>query len=244
MTGKAAPSAALTDSFANTKLSVMSLLSVQEAAVRLSVSVRQVQHLVALGELHQVARGLVDEASVERLRLVRGASPRRAWAPATSWGAVAILLGQTPAWMGDTQRSRLRARLRDLTVDGLVERTRERAHAVRYRAHPTTASRLEKEIVSTAEQAAALGLASGGSVDGYVQRGSLDELVARHGLIRDTQGQVTLRATDFPMRTIGELAQRGVVLAALDLAESLDVRERRAGTEGVARALEDFRGRA
>lgn len=48
-----------------------SMLAVSEAAERLGVSTRQVQHLVARGELRSLARGVVDETSVERLLAVR-----------------------------------------------------------------------------------------------------------------------------------------------------------------------------
>jgi hypothetical protein len=44
------------------------------------------------------------------------------------------------------------------------------------------------------------------------------------------------------LEIICDLAQRSVVLAAIDLAESLDLRERRAGLDALDRALESFRG--
>jgi hypothetical protein len=50
----------------------------------------------------------------------------------------------------------------------------------------------------------------------------LEAVVSRHGLIRD-------------------LVRAGGVLAALDLAESLDVRERRAGIDALGRSLGEFR---
>jgi hypothetical protein len=40
---------------------------------------------------------------------------------------------------------------------------------------------------------------------------------------------------------VRDLANRNVVLAGLDLSESLDARERRAGLHAVDRALRDFR---
>lgn len=55
-------------------------------------------------------------------------------------------------------------------------------------------------------------------------------------------GRIVLRATGFPIPTVRELADIGVVLAALDLAESLDVRERRAGLDALTDALEQLRG--
>lgn len=71
----------------------MSFLAVSEAAERLGVSTRQVQHLVARGELRSLARGVVDETSVERLLTVRRGSRARAWVESTAWAAVALLSG-------------------------------------------------------------------------------------------------------------------------------------------------------
>ena len=105
----------------------MTLLGVADAAERLGVSTRQVRHLAASGELRLLARGVVDEASVDRLLAVRGGSHRRAWAEATAWGAVALLSGIEASWMGESQRSRLKGRLRDLSAEQLLERARDRA---------------------------------------------------------------------------------------------------------------------
>jgi hypothetical protein len=66
--------------------------------------------------------------------------------------------------------------------------------------------------------------------------------VSHHGLIRDDEGRITVRATTMDLEVIRDLMQRSVVLAALDLAESLEVRERRAGLGALDRALEAFRG--
>ena len=103
------------------------VLTVAETAERLGLSTRQVQHLVTDGTLRSVARGLVDETSVDRLRAVRGGSHRRAWSTATAWGAVAILSGRAADWLGGSQRSRLEQRLRQLLAAEVVERTRQRA---------------------------------------------------------------------------------------------------------------------
>jgi hypothetical protein len=66
--------------------------------------------------------------------------------------------------------------------------------------------------------------------------------VSRHGLIRDDTGSVTLRSTSVDLDVVRDVVSAGDVLAALDLAESLDVRERRAGIEELSRALGEFRG--
>lgn len=232
----------LTDSFAYTNMFVMSLLAVSAAADRLGVSVRQVQHLVAHGDLRQVARGLIDETSVERLIAVRGGSHRRAWSETTAWGAVALLAGAEAAWIGATQRSRLKSRLRSLKAVELLERARERAQVTRYAAHSSGRQRLLGELVYAADASGRLGLAATSGVDGYLAASAVAGVVSRHGLLRDEQGRVTLRATSMDLACVRDLAQRSTVLAALDLAESLDVRERRAGLNALDRALETFRG--
>lgn len=220
----------------------MSLLAVSEAAERLGVSTRQVQHLVARGELRQVARGVLDETSVERLVAVRGGSHKRAWSEATAWGAVALLSGNDAEWMGESQRSRLKGRLRRLGAAELVERARERAEVARYRAHSSAGQYLLAELVYATDASGRLGLAQTNNIDGYLAVGHVVGLVSRHGLIRDDEGRVTLRATSMDLDVVRDLSKRSVVLAALDLAESLDVRERRAGLDAIDRLLEAFRG--
>ena len=69
----------------------------------------------------------------------------------------------------------------------------------------------------------------------------MEGLVAHHGLTRYETGQFTLRVTAMDLAVIETLAQ-GTVLAALDLAESLDVRERRVGVDALDDALARFRG--
>ena len=220
----------------------MSLLAVSEAAERLGVSTRQIQHLVARGELRSLARGVVDETSVERLLAVRRGSHTRAWAELTAWGAVALLSGREAGWLGESQRSRLRGRLRALGADEMVERARGRARVSRYSAHRTTGERLRKQLVDTSSAAERLGLTATNAIDGYLATTDLKAVVARHGLIRDDQGGVTLRATSADLGIVRDLAGGSVVLAALDLAESLDIRERRAGIDALNHALGEFRG--
>lgn len=144
--------------------------------------------------------------------------------------------------MGQTQRSRLKDRLRRLTAAELVERARERADVTRYRAHSSTSERLRTELVDAGDTAHRLGLADSAGVDGYLAAGEVDSVVSRHGLIRDDEGQVTLRATRMGLDVVDDLSRRSVVLAALDLAESLNVRERRAGRDAPEDALEELRG--
>ncbi|WP_182376668.1 hypothetical protein [Nocardioides sp. WS12] len=220
----------------------MSLLAVSEAAERLGVSTRQIQHLVARGELRSLARGVVDETSVERLLAVRRGSHTRPWAESTAWAAVAVLSGREARWLGESQRSRLRGRLRGLGSEELVERARGRASVSRYVAHRSAGERLRSELVDTSSTVERLGLATTNAIDGYLATTDVKAVVSRHGLIRDDIGSVTLRATSVDLDVVRDLVGAGDVLAALDLAESLDVRERRTGIDALDRALGHFRG--
>lgn len=72
----------------------------------------------------------------------------------------------------------------------------ERADATRYRAHTGAGQYLLGEVVyATADVVNQLGLAEATSIDGYLTAGHVDGLVSRHGLTRDDEGRVTLRAT-------------------------------------------------
>ncbi len=218
----------------------MGLLTVAEVADRLGVTVRRVQHLAATGVLRSLARGVIDETSVDRYLAGRAGFRWRPWSEPTAWAAADLLSGRDAEWMGDSQRSRLKSRLRTLSAGELAGRARGRAVVWRYTGHPSTAGRLRGQVVEPST--AALGLTATAAVDGYVAADALDALVARHGLVRDDAGPFTLRATGMPLAVVAAVAQAGPVLAALDLAGSLDVRERRAGGDALTGALERFRG--
>lgn len=232
----------MTDEFVIAKLSVMSLVAVREAAERLGVSARQVQYLVAQGELTAPVRGVIESESIDRFLAVRGPTRTRPWSQPTAWGAVAILTGVDASWMGPTQRSRLKAALRSVTAAELLARARKRAQVKQFAGHSSVIRRVRDVLVDTAAAGTRLGLAEPTRVDGYTDADGLATLVRHYGLLPDDAGQLTVRVTAFPMDTVRELTESGVVLAGLDLAESLDTRERRAGLDAIGDALERLRG--
>lgn len=85
-------------------------------------------------------------------------------------------------------------------------------------------------MVDTSGAVAVLGLVEAPDrVDGYVAAQDLNKIVARHALNEDADGHYTLRATTMDLATVRGLAENAPTLAALDLAESLDSRERQTG---------------
>jgi excisionase family DNA binding protein len=219
-------------------------IRVSEAAHLLGVSERRVQQMAASGDLTFTARGLVDRTSLDHHLAARQGSRTRAWSTETAWAAVALLCGVEVDWLGSVQRSRLRKSLRDTDAQALVSRTRNRARIHRYTGHSSTAARLRNEI-RVVHLASELGITGDeGQFDGYVATTSLADLVMRHALIEDPQGQHALRATDFDLDDIAAIASAGEipVLAALDSAEALDARERGVALETLEQALAQFRG--
>jgi hypothetical protein len=218
-------------------------ISVSEAARLLGVSERRVQQLAVGGDLTFTARGLVDRTSLDHHRATRQGTRTRAWSTETAWAAVALLCGVEVDWLGTVQKSRLRTSLRITDTQALVSRARNRARIHRYTGHGSTAARLRREIV-VVYLASELGIAGDqGRFDGYVAADTLANLVMRHALIEDPQGQYALRATDFDLDRIAAIAAAGEipVLAALDAAESLDPRERGVASEALDQALAQFR---
>lgn len=90
---------------------------------------------------------------------------------------------------------------------------------------------------TSAARASEFGLSTDpGRVDGYCRGGAVDDLVARFHLTPDTRGNVTLRAVDAPPAGVLDRAVMPTAVIALDLAGSLEVRERSTGL----RVLEDL----
>jgi len=219
----------------------MALVTVSEAARHLGVSTRQVNNLVRSGAIKQPARGVIDDISLERVKALQPNGHGRAWEGPTAWAAVELLNGGDAQWLGPTQRSRLRSRLRSLSAEQLVGRARNRAVATTYRAHPSALASLRDRIVIASTPDDGFGLAGTSAVGGYIAAGSLDATVHHFGLIPDESGTVTLRATSMPIDAVSSIASSGFTLDALDLATSLDTRERAAGLAALTRVLETFR---
>jgi len=222
----------------------MPLMTTQQAAERIGVSVRHVQRLVSGGDLVAIGPDRVDAESVAQWLAQRQGSRLRAWEEPTAWAAVALLEGRPTPWLGQSQRSRLRSTLLQASGEELAARARNRATVHRYSAHPRALDRLAGVVVPSGATEGIGGLtAAADRLDGYLEQPALQGLVTRYRLATDPAGNATLRATGMPIDVVTDLADgRHHVLAGLDLAGSTDARERSAGHRLLERAVERLRG--
>jgi hypothetical protein len=218
------------------------LVSTAEAGERLGISARQAQRLARAGHLERIGIDRIDYASVVHLMSARRGDHRRVWSESTAWAAIALLCGQRADWLGQAQRSRLRAVLRSTTGTELASRVRNRATAHRLRGHSAALQRLSTDIIRAGGESEVGELvAVDGRVDGYVAESQYKELVHRYRLEDDWDGGITLRSTSFDIADVRLIANQGQILAAVDLASSLDAREQSAGVTILDEALENLR---
>lgn len=225
------------------------MLTVREAAVRLGVGEEQVRRLVRSGQLvaSRVGQTVVidDDAVDARARLAVRAG--RALAPATAWGALWELSAERATWMEPADRSRLRARLGRYDAQRLVAATRARAarHSLRvlpdYRASVLAA---EGVLASGLAAAAAVGadiVSAAGEDEAYCSSTTLARLRRDYALSDRGQANLVLRIPRFDLDLGGRERMPNAVVA-VDLAESSDVRTRRAGLQLLTEALARTRG--
>ncbi|MFC7500542.1 hypothetical protein [Nocardioides sp. GCM10030258] len=216
-------------------------LTTQEVSGLLGVEARQVRGLAEAGSITRVARGIFDRTSVERYRAERGSGRTRTWAENTAWGAVAMLSNAAPLGLGDVQRYRLRAALRDITdPTELALRLRDRATVSTWSGHRSVIERVREELVVPGRQRLGL-IEDDAVVDGYIHADRIADLVRRHRLVEDATGSITLRYTYWDIDFIKYLAAFNRTLAAVDAATSLDPRERGVGEQALVSRLELFR---
>ncbi len=217
------------------------LLTSQEVASLLGVSLRQVSNLRREGRVVAVADGVYDLASVLRVRNARAAHRGRAWAARTAWQAIALTAGVEAHLIGQTQRSRLKASLGSMDAETFASMVRDRAAAHRVTGHRRSARRIAAEIVDTGTAATRLGLTSAAErIDGYATTAEVQQILDRYHLTQATGSDdaAVLRAVSEVSRAdVERINEAGDLLAALSLADSLDDRERSAGLAHVGAAL-------
>ncbi|WP_346619236.1 helix-turn-helix domain-containing protein [Blastococcus montanus] len=224
------------------------MLTVDQAAERLGVEPEQVRRLIRAGKLvaRRVGRTLVlDEDAVEgraRLPITAG----RALAPRTVWAALWQLSGEDVDWLPPGDRSRLLARLRGYDAERLVAAARDRAERHELRVLPAYRQRLldaDGVVPSGLTAAAAVGadiIAAEAAAEVYCTQGVLDQLRRELGLSERGEANLVVRVPRYEGLQLTGRAHMPVAVVAVDLAESPDVRTRRAGLDLLAAALGDL----
>jgi len=222
-------------------------LTVSQAAEVLGVSSRDVQLLVrsgALKSLGSVGRTLLLDASTVRARAAHGSFRGRPWNERNVWQGLAMLeRTRAPGSPSSERLTKLRSQLRVELLRQFEQwpaKTTARAEVSRWRAAPSYLPTLRDRIATTGSAAIAadpdtarrFGLSASGvpaeTADGYTT--DTATLVTDLYLTSDPRGNVTLRQTRYAPAP--PLADDATI--ALDLAESLDIRLRRAGLDKLA----------
>lgn len=226
-------------------MAIDGLVDTETAARLLGVSSRRVNQLADTGDIIKASRGLYDRLSIERHLVSRRGTAGRAWDATTAWAAIALLSGPhlRPDWFSERSTYRLEANLRAITAIDLVAKARHRASIHVYAGHSSAARMIRGAVVARDWSIVGLAGEIGDSVDGYLGAEELASVVEQYALVESSSGNVTLRVTDFNMKTVRALAKASDVLIALDAAGSVDARARGVGERVLERALARFRER-
>jgi hypothetical protein len=221
-------------------------LSTAGAAIRLGITQVSVRQLIESGQLvvvGSVGRSiLLDRASVERLAAV-GTRRGRAWTAKTAWAALALLSGQTPTWISSSEKSRLKARLRDLDAAAVCVLARNKDHTIRYRATHDALVALSDHLIASGatamrdqSTAETFGMTGGsGIAEGYVMAGDAKALADAFGLVEDPGGNAIIHEVELEEPFTEGRAP--VAAVAVDLMGSLSTRERSAGKRVIEELL-------
>ena len=204
----------------------MNVLSLAEAADRIGVSQRQVRNLAAGGDIALIARGVVDADSVSTFLRDRGRVARRVWTEETAWAAIGLLASIDVSWLGASQASRLRKQVSAMDAAELTSRVRNRATTHRFDGHRSVVGKVAEELVRGSALIGDLTVERG--VDGYLDEDHLADLVDRFRLRATSSGTITVRGTHHLDKAQGIANRDPQLLAAVDLATSVDAREREA----------------
>lgn len=177
---------------------------------------------------------LIDAESVQR---ARRESRRfgRLWAQRTAWAALALLSGAQADWLSASELWRLRRRLKTLSADEVHQLARNRAVVRRFRGGESAKRKLSQVLEVTGAGvledpvlANDFRLAAGeGILEGYAKTGFSTKHARKLGLREDPAGDILIRELDFVLPLGG--GQAPVAAIAVDLMDSISIRERSAG---------------
>jgi hypothetical protein len=224
-------------------------LDTEAAAARLGVSEQEVRRLgrERLLRSRRIGRTfLFDECSVDE-RLAQKPVRGRPLTPARAWAALWILADREVDWLDASSRAKVHAWLReqaDREPAAFALSVRRRASISQLRALPAHLSRLPHEADVVVGGLAALGeraMLSAGQPYLYCDERTRDRLTVSYGLRSDSETNVVLLTSTFPLGRLHVGDVMPAVVGAVDLLASVDARERTAGAMFVREALADIR---
>ncbi|ANF30740.1 hypothetical protein A0130_02735 [Leifsonia xyli] len=216
-------------------------ISVADAADLLGISRRHANDLVTTGVLASRKLSgvyLVSSDSVHEYQRRRMPAGRPLSIP-VAWAALYELSGVTPTWLTSRTRSRLHARLRDVSAGVLYRAVGSRSRT--WRVHADGAA-VQSELVASGRAAASV-ISSDliedlRRVDGYLRPSvRFEQLAQRFLLVEDPDGPDVIRENTSPVPLVEPLP----AAVAADLALSLDPREADAGVTALEEMLHAFR---
>lgn len=235
----------------------MSLVTVREAAERLGVNASRVRAMIAAGQLVGQRVGsqwTLDLDSLERReRLHQTGARQRPLSTRSAWGAAALLDDHSAGWLSASERTRLRSRLRNASVEdtGTFVRWMAARHCVvrRYQVAQKELGEVLREegVVASGVTAAAalrLGLGSAGQVEGeaYCREATHLRLVHDYLLVASGQGNLLVHeVADQNVKIAGSSSRTAWrLVVAVDLLERADAGSRATGADLLREVLKQF----
>lgn len=245
------------------------LLTREEAAAKLAVSTQRVSALCSNHLLTTYTFGsrkiLISLDSVKRYKQQNSKSGR-AYAPSLAFAALFMLSGCEGSWINRQQKYRIGAYLRSITPQDLVNRSKNRAKTMEYWCRKSRLVELLKHLIlsaATGNMHSQFQLKQTDKIEGYISSNNLEDLVNKFHLKNKEDGvdnsiiNVKLRVIedskvfDFINQNLSSRITEGtratsakcfmpIAVCSVDLSESLDVRERRAGLTKLAELIAKY----
>ena len=245
------------------------LLTREEAATKLAVSTQRVSALCSNHSLTTYTFGsrkiLISLDSVNRYKQQNSKSGR-SYAPSLAFAALFMLSGCEVSWITRQHKYRIEAYLRSITQQELVNRSRNRAKTMEYWCRKSRLAELSNHLMlsaATGNMHSQFQLTQTEKIEGYVSSNNLGDLINKFHLKNSENGadssiiNVKLRVIedsevfDFISQNVSshitEDTQESstksfmpIAVCAADLAESLDVREHKAGLNKLAELIAKY----
>jgi len=220
----------------------------KQAADILGVTTHQVVQLIHAGEVEAVRTAgeafLIDVESLNgyaRMRQGRG----RPLSVNVAWAALWLLSGLEVDWLTYQQSRRLRISLQEVSAEDLVWLVRKRADFLRLRIDESFFAAATKDLVLSGTSSKLISefelTTRTSHLEGYIARDDLKGFIQRNFAVTGGRANVTARIVNDVPFDLTELNEMPIAVAAVDLAASINERERSAGLKMLEKLLETWR---